>query len=293
MPRRLPFIKRTEPVIKIIADTTCGLPLDLLASLEIPTLPQIIIFGASPYRDDGELDTPTFLKMLRESPVLPKTSAPEPALYTPIYQRLLDEGHTLLVLCPSVEVSGTYRSATIAAQDFPGAPIHIMDTRTLAGGLGRMVLVAHRMAQEGASLEQIIARMENMIRREQVYFIVDTLEYLYKGGRIGGARALFGSLLQIKPILTLRNGRVESFENQRTKKRAIARIQELVKEQSANHHDAMLTVCHCDALDEAEAMRDDLQASLGIADVPIFMAPPAIVVHCGPKLLEVMLYRPE
>ncbi len=117
------------------------------------------------------------------------------------------------------------RSAEIAKNDFPGADIRIIDTRTVAGPLGALVLEADRLAKQGASADEVEARVREMMARARIYFIVDTLEFLRRGGRIGGAQALMGTVLQIKPILTLVDGRIDQFERERTKKKALARMQ--------------------------------------------------------------------
>ena len=122
-------------MVQIVTDTTCGLPLEVAREFGIPMLPQIIVFGESSYRDDMELDTATALQKLRRSAVLPKTSAPPPGLYGPLLAGLLVEGHTILCLHPSAEVSGALRSAEVAAQDSPGADIRVIDTRTIAAPL--------------------------------------------------------------------------------------------------------------------------------------------------------------
>jgi DegV family protein with EDD domain len=121
--------------------------------------------------------------------------------------------------------------------------------------------------------------------RQRVYFVVDTLEYLHRGGRIGGAKALVGGLLQVKPILTLQDGRVESFEQQRTARRALARLRELVLEECPRHAESYLCIMHADAEAEARALATDFAAELGLAEVPIYELPPAIVTHGGPGIL--------
>jgi len=118
-------------MIKIVADTTSGISPEKARELGIAYIPQIIIFGDEAYRDDTEIDNVTFLQKLRSSPVLPKTAAPQPPLYTPIFEEYGKPGNTIIVICPSAEVSGTVRSATVAAQDFPGADIRILDTKTI------------------------------------------------------------------------------------------------------------------------------------------------------------------
>jgi DegV family protein with EDD domain len=278
-------------MIKIITDTTSGLPLDVARAHDIPVLPQIIIFGEETYRDDTEMDTRMFLQKLRASPTLPKTAAPPPALYNPIFEQLLAEGYrTIICLHPSSELSGTVRSALTAAQDFPGADIRVVDTRTIAAPLATVVLLAARWAREGVDADTIIARVQDTLARQRVYFVVDTLEYLHRGGRIGGTQALLGGLLQVKPILTLRDGRVEPFEQQRTQKRALARLRELVLGECPRTPESYLAVMHADAEATARELAADFSAQLGIPDIPIYELPPAIVTHAGPGVLAVSYF---
>lgn len=278
-------------MIKIVTDTTAGLPRSLTDQYDIPVLPQIVIFGEETYRDDTEMDTQMFLKKLRASPTLPKTAAPPPALYHPIFERLLAEGYrTIICLHPSSELSGTVRSALTAAQDFPGADIRVVDTRTIAAPLATMVLLAEQWARAGVDADTIIARVNDLMTRQQIYFVVDTLEYLHKGGRIGGAQALLGGLLQIKPILTLRDGRVEPFEQQRTRRRALGRVRELVLEGCPRTPEAYLAVMHADADATARELATDFSAQLGLREVPFYELPPAIVTHAGPGVLAVSYF---
>lgn len=278
-------------MVRIVTDTTSGLPLEVAHELGIPMLPQMIVFGEESYRDDTELDTAAFLSRLRNSPVLPKTSAPSPALYRPIFEMLLAQGHAVLCLHPSSEVSGTVRSAEIAAQEFPGAEIHVVDTRTIAAPLATMVLLADRWAKEGLGAADITERVRDLIARQEIFFVVDTLEYLRRGGRIGAARALLGSLLQVKPILTLTDGRVAPFEQQRTARRALGRIRELVLERCASSEDAHLSVMHAGAEETAQTLAAGFEEGLGLPKVPIYELPPAIVVHGGPGVVAASYFR--
>ena len=280
-------------MVRIVADTTSSLPVDLAKKLDIPLLPQIIVFGDQSFRDDYELDTPTFLKKLKQSSTLPKTAAPPPALYLPVFQECVDRGETVIVIAPSAELSGTERSATVAARDFPGADIRVIDSRTIAGGLGYIVLQAHQWAKDGMDADTLEKKIKALAARERVYFIVDTLEYLYKGGRIGGAQALFGSIMQIKPILMLKNGKTEAVEKQRTKRTALKRVSEIVLENCAKGPEAHISVMHCDAEKEAKEFATHFEQELGIQSIPIYLVPPAIVVHAGPRVIAVSSFIPE
>lgn len=279
-------------MIRIIADTTCVLPKELCKELGIVIMPQIIVFGEKSYRDDTELDTQTFLKMLRASSVLPKTAAPPPALYKPYYQEFLDAGDSILVICPSSAVSGTYRSAISAAQDFDSDKIHIIDTRLVGGGLASLVLLAHQWASEGVSIDVILERLEDWRKRERIYFVPDTLEYLEKGGRIGHASALVGSVLQIKPILTMVDGVNEKADSQRTKRRALDRLVQLTIQECPPSEDAHLTIIQSDDLPGAQHLAEEFSKALGIQNIAIYEQCASIVVHVGPGVLSVSYFRP-
>jgi len=271
----------------IVADTTCGLPRHLLEQRGIPLVPQVVIFGEESYHDDKELDTATFLQKLTTSKELPKTAAPEPPLYYPIFEDAKKKGESVIVVAPTGKASGTVRSAETAAREFPGLDVRVVDTLTISCNLGSLVLAADDMAKAGKSADEIVARLHEMIPRGRLYFLVDTLEYLARGGRIGGAKRLLAELLEIKPILQVKDGQVEPFEQQRTKKRALARLVEVAAEQCRGGDDAHLCVLQVEAEKEAESLVAELKSKVNVADIPIYELPPAIVVHAGPKAMGV------
>ncbi len=271
----------------VVADTTCGLPRPLLQQRGIPLIPQVVMFAEQAYHDDAELDTATFLSKLKASRELPKTAAPEPALYHPIFEQARVRGESVIVIAPTSKASGTVRSALTAAQDFPDLDVRVVDTLTISCNLGTLVLLADDLARGGHSADEIVGRIYEMIPRGQLYFVVDTLEYLAKGGRIGGAKALLGELLQIKPVLQIKDGQVEPFEQQRTRKRALARLIEIAVEQCPRRAESYLSVIHVEAEADAQALVAELKTCLGLAEIPIYELPPAIVVHSGPKAIGV------
>lgn len=271
----------------VVADTTCGLPRHLLQQRGIPLIPQVVMFAEQAYHDDAELDTATFLSKLKASRELPKTAAPEPALYHPIFEQARVRGESVIVIAPTSKASGTVRSALTAAQDFPDLDVRVVDTLTISCNLGTLVLLADDLARAGHSADEIVARIHEMLPRGRLYFVVDTLEYLAKGGRIGGAKALLGELLQIKPVLQIKDGQVEPFEQQRTRKRALARLIEIAVEQCPRRAESYLSVIHVEAEADAQALVAELKTCLGLAEIPIYELPPAIVVHSGPKAIGV------
>ncbi|MCE9647078.1 MAG: DegV family protein [Chloroflexi bacterium] len=271
----------------IVADTTCGLPRDLLAQRGIPLIPQIVMFGEESFHDDREMDTATFLQKLKAAKDLPKTAAPEPPLYYPIFKQAQEQGEAVIVVAPTGKASGTVRSAQTAAAEFPKVDIRVVDTLTISCNLASLVLVADDMAKAGESADSIVAKLNVMIPRGRLYFLVDTLEYLAKGGRIGGAKRLLAELLEIKPILQVKDGQVESFEQQRTRKRALARLVEVVAEQCPGGESAHLCALQVEAQQEAESLVMELKSRVKVPQIPIYELPPAIVVHAGPRAMGV------
>lgn len=279
-------MKAGEPTMTIIvADTTCGLPHELLEGRGIPVIPQIVMFGEQSYHDDKDFDIAVFLQKLKTSTTLPKTAAPEPALYFPVFEGAQRRGESVVVVAPTGKASGTIRSAQTAAREFPHVDVRVVDTQTVSCNLGSMVLVADDLAKAGKSADEIVARLTGMIPCGRLYFVVDTLEYLAKGGRIGGAKRLLAELLEIKPILQVMNGKVEPFEQQRTRKRALARLMEVAAEQCPGGDQAHLCVLQVAAEQEAEALVQELKARVPVSEIPIYRLPPAIVVHSGPKAM--------
>lgn len=277
-------------MVKIITDTTAGLSERVAQRYGIPIIPQVIIFGSDSYLEGQEIDHATFMERLTTSNELPKTSAPPPDLFVQAFERLLPRGESILCIHPSTELSGTVRSATVAAADFPDADIRIIDSRLIGSPLATLVTLAAQWAEGGLDADSIEERIRDMIPRGRVYFLVATLEYLAKGGRIGGAAALLGSVLRVKPILTLRDGRADQLERTRTHSRAVARLKELVLEQIPGDGSGHLSVMHASAPDQAQRLADDLCATLGLDSVPVLDVPPAIVTHAGPGVLAVAFF---
>jgi len=167
-----------------------------------------------------------------------------------------------------------------------------VDTKTIGSGFGVIVRHALGWAQQGLDAETIVKKVQQMAARENTLFLVDTLEYLQKGGRIGLAKALVGSILQLKPILSFKGGHTSPVESQRTKKRAMARVMELVENDISPKAEAHITLMHGDALDDLLVWKNELTAK-GYSGLPIFFLPPAILVHSGPGALGISYFESE
>lgn len=280
-------------MVRIITDTTAVLPQAMVERYRIGVAPQIIVFGDLEFKEMIELNYAAFMDKLKTSPELPKTAAPAPQDIEELYRPIVEAGDAILSIHPSSALSGTVRSATIAARNFPNADIRVIDTHSIAGPLARMVLAAAQWAEAGLTIDEIEQRIQALMKRQRIYFLVATLEYLQKGGRIGGATALVGSILQFKPILTLENGRVAPVERQRTMKKAVNRLKELVAQHAAKGDEARLTVMHSESPDLAKKLVEDLSQMLGTEDVIVMNLAPAIVTHVGPGAVAVGFFTPE
>jgi len=277
--------------IRIVTDTTAVLPQEYTVAHHVEVVPQIILFGQESFQEDYELSYSEFIRRLRSAPELPKTAAPEPRLLIEAFRRQLAEAETVIAIHPSTDVSGTVRSAITAKEEaFPEADIRVIDSRTVGSNLASMVIDAVEWAESGVSADEIMNRLQAMIPRSRIYFLVATLEYLRKGGRIGGASALVGSVLQIKPILQLKDGRVEPLEKVRTHRHALERLKELVIEQCPRTPSAHLSVMNADELEAARRLAEELKSKLGFERVPIYNVGASITTHGGPGILAASFF---
>ena len=280
-------------MVKIVGDTTSGLPESFAKSHDIPIIPQVINIGGESYLEGIEITYETFLEKLKVATELPKTAAPPPDLFTEVFERFAPSGESIICIVPSAVVSGTFRSATVGLQMAidrgvrEDIDVRIIDTQLVASPVATLLRLATQWAEQGESADTIEARVREMSSRCRVYFMVDTLKYLAMGGRIGGAAALLGSVLQVKPGLTLREGAIATFEKVRTHKRAVARLKQLVVEQIAPGDAGHLSVMHAAAEDQAQALVEYLRGQLGLTSIDVLAVPPAVVAHAGPGVLAV------
>jgi DegV family protein with EDD domain len=274
-------------MIRLITDTTAVLSREYCEQHDVVLIPQIIRFGNESYLEGVEMDESEFLRRLVSSPVLPATAAPSPGLFDGTFKRASETGDTVIAIHPSSDVSGTVPSAFTAKSMYPEADIRILDTRTVGGCLAESVKLAVEWRDAGVSAGDIVSRLRALIPRARTFFVVATLEYLHKNGRIGGAAKLIGSMLQIKPILQLADGHVEPFDKVRTHHKALERLKELVIAECPRSAEAHLSVMHADAPTEANQLRDDLCKALDICEIPLYSVGPAITTHAGPGTLAV------
>ena len=210
--------------VAIVTDGACSISPARGEELGIHIAPVYLTFGDKTYRAGMDLDDAEFYKLLAASKKLPTTAQPTGADFLNIYKKLADEVDEIITIVISHHMSATIQSAEMAREQFDKIPVHIVDSESVSLGLGMMSLAAAKAAEQGQDAQAILKRINGIKQRLNVIFTVKTLEYLHKGGRIGGATAFLGSALDIKPILYINDGRIEPLEKQRTRIRSISRL---------------------------------------------------------------------
>jgi DegV family protein with EDD domain len=275
--------------VRIVTDSACDLPQAVADAHGIEIVPLTIRFGATEFTDRRDLSTAEFWRRSAESAVLPETSAPAPGQYEETFRRLAADGAEGIV-CVSLsgELSATIQSARLAAGAVADViRVEVVDSRSVTMGLGMIVLTAARRAEEGADVDTIVKEAASLAERTRVWGALDTLDNLKKGGRIGGAKALLASVLSIKPIIEVRDGKVEEGGKQRTRARALAFLIEKVREQGPVEN---LAVIHADTSDIGafvERLRPFSTGEIVVGDIG-----PVIGSHSGRGAVGVVFQVP-
>jgi DegV family protein with EDD domain len=211
--------------IRIVTDSACDLPQSVADEFGIGIVPLTIRFGETEYVDRRDLTPKEFWARSASSPTLPETAAPAPGQFEAMYRQMFAEGATgVVVVSLSSALSATMQSAELAAKEFDASQVRVVDSRSVTLGQGMIALSAARSAASGAAIDEVVAVAEDLANRTKVWGALDTLDNLKKGGRIGNARALLASVLSIKPIIEVRDGKVEEGGKQRTRSKALAHI---------------------------------------------------------------------
>lgn len=269
--------------VAIVTDSTAYLPNDMVQELNITVVPQVLIWGEDNLEDGVDIQPTEFYERLQKADVMPTTSQATVANFKRIFDDLTQQRVPILAILLSDKLSGTINSYNQAVEFFPDAEIDYVNSESVAMALGFQVLEAARAAANGASLAECKAIAEDVKTRVGEVFAVDTLEFLHRGGRIGGASRFLGTALQLKPILEVTNGRVEAIERVRTKKKAHKRLVELALERTAGSKSVKLATLHANAYDDAKALLEEATEQLGNVDETIFSeVSPVVGTHAGP-----------
>jgi DegV family protein with EDD domain len=281
--------------VRLVTDSTADIPQDQAQAAGITIVPLTVFFGDAAYLDGVELDNASFYSKLQASKELPRTSQPPPAAFQEAYIRLINEGaDAILSVHLSSKLSGTYQSACSAWDTLPDdvkkIPIEIIDSQNISIAMSRSIMRAAQEAREGLSLLEIKTLILDELARTRILCVLDTLEYVKRGGRIGGARAFLGNMLSVKPIISLKDGEVIPVEQPRTRNKAYARIAELVQEMGKIEHVSIAESSEGFAQQLAQVIK-----TVYAGDLPIYKLGAVLGTHTGPgtAAIAVVVEKPD
>lgn len=281
--------------IKIVTDSTSYIPKQYIEDYEISVVSLNVILNGESYRE-VELSNETFYEKMKQAKEIPTSSQPAPGEISDIFKRIISNGDSILGIFLSSDMSGTISSANLVKEmileEYPEGSIEIIDSRTNCMQLGYVVLEAAKAAKEGKSMAEVIDIASKVINSSRFIFTPETLDYLKKGGRIGGAAALLGNILQIKPILTVKDGKTTVLTKVRTKKKAIDSMINILEQDMSSRKLRGITVHHINCYDEGVLLANKIQEKLGI-DVNIKSIGPVIGLHVGPGSIGIAYYCDE
>jgi len=276
----------------LVTDSTCDLPAELRDLYDISVVPLSVIWGTEQLRDGVDIQAEAFYRRLVSDPVYPTTSQPAPKDFLDVYQAQRERGaDEILVLTISAAMSGTYESAKMAAEMID-MPVRVVDSRANSMSLGWQILAAARARESGADINTMIAAADD-VRGRLVYLIaLDTLEYLHRGGRIGGASAFIGNLLNLKPQIHVNHetGQVEAGKRTRTRKKALEALYQDFFAQVGAGDSLRIAVLHNAALEDTQAMAERVQREFSPAELLISIVSPVLGVHTGPRAISLCGY---
>ena len=279
------------PGVRFVCDSTNDLPADYREAHRLIVVPLKVVFGDESLVDGVDIDAAGFYARMRRESRNPTTSQPTPAEFEAAFREAAAGGDSVVCTCMSSEMSGTWQSAVAAQQAVAGElDVHVVDTRTVSIGHNNLLTAVIPMAEAGASAEEVVARIQDLIRRQRSVFTVATLEYLKRGGRIGGARALLGSVLDIKPVLQVLDGSIAEYKKVRTSSRALEALAgELISAVGETGRTAHAVVGHAVRVEDARRVVDMIAPHCteppGLIDIG-----PIVGAHAGPGTLGMSFF---
>jgi DegV family protein with EDD domain len=273
-----------------VTDSCAYIPTELVDRYGIHVVPVYLIMGDRSWRDGVDIDPPAFYELLRTSPDFPKTSQPNVADFRDLFRKLAAEVDGIAAVLVSSKLSGTIDSAAAAAAELPGVPIEIVDSQAASMAQGYPVLAAARAAADGEDLATVAAAAREFVGRTQMYFVLGTLEYLHRGGRIGNVSKLIGSILDLKPVLEFREGMIEAVARVRTRRKALEKVYELMEGHVSPGDRIYLSIINVAAREEAAEFGAELIARFAPVEVLEVETSPAIGAHAGPGTVGVAFY---
>jgi len=276
--------------IAVVTDSTAHIPEEALDGMSIPVIPLWLIWGDERFRDGVDIDPPTFYRRLPDSNIFPTTSQPSAGEFADFFRQAGAGADAIVGIFISSKLSGTVPNAQAARAQLPELTIRIVDSLSTSMSLGFIVLAAARAAAAGRSLDEVVAVAEEIRDRVHILFAVDTLEYLHRGGRIGGAKRLLGTALNIKPLLHLEEGSIEPLAQVRTKRKVVAQMLEIAEERLNGKRMAEAAVLDVDSPEEGDAIAEQVKERFDISTVYRTAVSPVIGAHTGPGTVGIAFY---
>lgn len=276
--------------VMVVTDSTAYIPQDILFGLPIRVVPLQVIWGDEQFRDGIDISPNEFYERLKHAEVMPSTSQTTPATFKELYQELSEQNYDIFSIHISEKLSGTIDSAIQAREMLELKNIEIFDSQASGMALGFQALAVARAANNGASLKECLKIAEKARDHTGILFAVKTLEFLRRGGRIGGAAALVGTMLKMKPILALRDGKIESVDKVRTMNKALDKVIDMLVTKVQDHHPIRISIQHANSYAEAELLLEKVKSRFPdgkLTETMISDVSPAIGTHTGPGLLGI------
>ncbi len=273
--------------VAVITDSTAYLPEEIVKALDLHIVPLTLHWEGETYRDGVDIRAEEFYERLAHADTLPTTSQTTVGEFERLFTELLEDDFAVIAILISSGISGTVDSAQQAKEAFPDAPITVVDSRLVSMALGFMVMTVARAAQDGASLAECQAIAEEVYPKIGVYFTVDTLKYLNKGGRINTAKRLLGAALNIKPIMEIRGGKIELVESARSRKKAINRLLELTEKGIGGQEPVRISTFHAAAEEDHQKLMEQAVEKFDPVETITTFVSPVIGAHTGPGTLSI------
>lgn len=295
-------VKKGVTMVRVVTESSAHLSADVRAKYRIGFVPLQVLFGTRAFRDEVDLSNEQFFHMLTHDQVHPTTSAPAPAEFIHAWKPILDNGEEIVSICLPSGLSATYSSAVNAKAQMEqenGAPLPItlLDGKWLSMAQGFQCIEGARVALAGGTREEVVKAMTALDERLTLVFLLDTLEYLKRGGRIGKAQAWLGTMFNVKPLLEIAHARIEPLERVRSRKAGLARLLELVQNPPPTNGPRKgdgplhIAVLHARAPEAAQLMEDELRARFNIAELVRAEIGPTIAAHTGPDAIGLAFFR--
>jgi len=268
--------------IKIVTDSTCDLPREFVEKYDIKVVPLSVNFGDDSYLDGIEISNKEFYDRLRNSDKLPTTSQVSPGEFVEVFNEILDKDDEVLGIFLAKEFSGTFPSAKIAKDIIKSDKIHLIDSRGVTGALAAVVLAAGDLIERGLSIENIELRLDEFIRNSESILVIDTLEYLVKGGRISKAQGAIGSVLSVKPVLTIGDGKLDTLAKVRGRKKGIKWMIDWVKDNRFDLSDKRVFILDTDDPKFHQDIKDALLNNFEVGEIIDIEVGAVVGTHGGP-----------